>query len=262
MKFYLRLSLNIFKQNMAYRFEYITKVVALFLTVFAQYYIWRVLLVYQNNTSDVNITEMTTYIIVSTVIGIVLNNRIISEINDQIYTGKIGTELVKPYSYFSLMLARTIGEMLFQLTFFAVPLLIVMYAIFHFSIPDLKSFLLFFCSFAAGGFLRILICFFLGILGFWFSQVWALERLLNDLIKLFSGAWIPLWFFPDYLKRAAEVLPFQYIYFAPISIYIEKYGTAEVLGILGKQLFWIVLFGTVCYLVWKKAIYKIVIQGG
>ena len=105
MKFYLRLSLNIFKQNMAYRFEYITKVVALFLTVFAQYYIWRVLLVYQNNTSDVNITEMTTYIIVSTVIGIVLNNRIISEINDQIYTGKIGTELVKPYSYFSLMLA-------------------------------------------------------------------------------------------------------------------------------------------------------------
>ena len=61
MKFYLRLSLNIFKQNMAYRFEYITKVVALFLTVFAQYYIWRVLLVYQNNTSDVNITEMTTY---------------------------------------------------------------------------------------------------------------------------------------------------------------------------------------------------------
>ena len=49
MKFYLRLSLNIFKQNMAYRFEYITKVVALFLTVFAQDYIWRVLLVYQND---------------------------------------------------------------------------------------------------------------------------------------------------------------------------------------------------------------------
>ena len=220
MKFYLRLSLNIFKQNMAYRFEYITKVVALFLTVFAQYYIWRVLLVYQNNTSDVNITEMTTYIIVSTVIGIVLNNRIISEINDQIYTGKIGTELVKPYSYFSLMLARTIGEMLFQLTFFAVPLLIVMYAIFHFSIPDLKSFLLFFCSFAAGGFLRILICFFLGTLGFWFSQVWALERLLNDLIKLFSGAWIPLFI--------TFIVPYAFVNYYP-SVYL----TGRVSGITG-----------------------------
>ncbi len=62
-------------------------------------------------------------------------------------------------------------------------------------------------------------------------------------------------------ENGGSFLPFQYIYFAPISIYIEKYGTAEVLGILGKQLFWIVLFGTVCYLVWKKAIYKIVIQG-
>ena len=182
--------------------------------------IWRVLLVYQNNTSDVNITEMTTYIIVSTVIGIVLNNRIISEINDQIYTGKIGTELVKPYSYFSLMLARTIGEMLFPLTFFAVPLLVVMYAVFHFSIPDLKSFLLFFCSFAAGGFLRILICFFLGILGFWFSQVWALERLLNDLIKLFSGAWIPL--------LITFIVPYAFVNYYP-SVYL----TGRVSGITG-----------------------------
>lgn len=107
------------------------------------------LLVYQNNTSDVNITEMTTYIIVSTVIGIVLNNRIISEINDQIYTGKIGTELVKPYSYFSLMLARTIGEMLFQLTFFrsvAAGCDVCSFSLFHSGFEKLFIVFLLFCS--------------------------------------------------------------------------------------------------------------------
>src|SRR6185436_4423303 len=107
-----------------------------------------------------------------------------------------------------------------------------------------------------------LLAYLLGVTGFWYLEVWHLDRFLGDLVRLLSGAWIPLWFFPVFLLQVSAFLPFRLIYFAPLSIYLEKQSLATAISWIGQQVFWIFLLIVLEQLIWKRAVRKLVVQGG
>ena len=52
-------------------------------------------------------------------------------------------------------------------------------------------------------------------------------RSVFDLVKnIFAGVFIPLTFFPEILQKALFFLPFQYISFVPVSVFIGEYNLA------------------------------------
>jgi len=107
-----------------------------------------------------------------------------------------------------------------------------------------------------------LISYLLGMLGFWYMTIWHFKRLLEDTIRVFAGALIPLWFFPQFLVTVSNYLPFKYIYFIPISIYLQKISLAEAQKAIALQFIWLVTLLALEHFVWQKAIKKLVIQGG
>lgn len=104
--------------------------------------------------------------------------------------------------------------------------------------------------------------FLFGLSVIWFRNSFFLNNINSVLSNLFSGALVPLWFFPEGLGMLSEFLPFRYIVFEPVSIFLNKRGPEEITTVLGMQLLWIFILYFAVTLVWNKGRHKIMIQGG
>ena len=93
--------------------------------------------------------------------------------------------------------------------------------------PTVEAALLALALVPGASLLLFLMSYALGLLGFWHSSVWQLGALLGMLLGLFSGSFIPLWFFPDWLLAVSEYLPFRLLYFAPSATWLGKIAAAD-----------------------------------
>jgi ABC-type uncharacterized transport system permease subunit len=97
---------------------------------------------------------------------------------------------------------------------------------------------------------------------FWTLETNGVGLLYLYVNQFFAGALIPLWFFPDWLRTLAELLPFQTQAFLPLSLYFGRLQGTEALRALGIEVFWCVVLWVSAIVVWKRAIRRIHIQGG
>ena len=84
----------------------------------------------------------------------------------------------------------------------------------------------------------------------------------EHLIRLLSGSIIPMWFFPEGLRRVLEFFPFVYLYQLPLDIYIGKYDLKEYLPRIGMQLMWLLLFFLLFQYLQQKVMKHVMVQGG
>ncbi|MBU0461430.1 MAG: ABC-2 family transporter protein, partial [Nanoarchaeota archaeon] len=109
------------------------------------------------------------------------------------------------------------------------------------------------------------ICFLLsymvGISAFWINRISGLRRMKRGLILFLSGGMIPIAFFPQWFIGLSNYLPFQYIRYVPINIYLGQYSISAAgfnnIGIvLGAQIAWTLILLGITHLMWKAAIKK------
>jgi ABC-2 type transport system permease protein len=94
----------------------------------------------------------------------------------------------------------------------------------------------------------------LGMIAFWSPEVWAPRFIFFMLVSFFAGGMFPLDILPIPLQRIFAVLPFAYLQYFPISIYLGKVSPSGLLFGFGVALFWsIVLYFTVT-IVWKRGL--------
>lgn len=96
---------------------------------------------------------------------------------------------------------------------------------------------------------------------------YILFSILNYMLKMacvniFSGMFIPLTFYPSILRGFCMVLPFQSIYYFPLTIVMGEANGAQIAGGILLQLGWIAGLFLLCRLMNKNAMRRIVIQGG
>lgn len=262
---YVKYLMNVIKRGLTYRFEYFMKVVGNVVAIIVQYYIWKALLSaepVQTVYGDIGFGHMVTYIVVSGIMRIFMRCSLIGNIDNKVKTGNIALDLVKPVNLKTLFLCDLLGESLYHMFFLSVPTMLLAGCLWEFYFPPLERVIIFTVSLINSFLLYFLICYIIGILAFWITQVWVLGRVLNDIISIFSGAIIPLWFFPNELRELSVILPFQYIYFSPISIFVGIVTYSEIIVILFMQWIWIMVFYCIGKIVWGLAVKKITIQGG
>lgn len=102
----------------------------------------------------------------------------------------------------------------------------------------------------------------LGILTFWSHSNIGLYMLKMACVNIFSGMFIPLTFYPSILRGFCMVLPFQSIYYFPLTIVMGEANRAQIAGGILLQLGWIAGLFLLCRLMNKNAMRRIVIQGG
>jgi len=109
--------------------------------------------------------------------------------------------------------------------------------------------------------LDALIAVLIGLTAFWLEEVMPIFWIYQKLIFTLGGLFLPLEFFPPWLRRIASVLPFRYITNAPARAFVA-FAPAEVLPLVVGQCLYILLFGGLMIGAWHFARQRMVVHGG
>ncbi len=256
---------NVFLSNSTYRFNILLNIINVVISISIQIAIWRAIftddMVYKSISSSIDLNYMKGYVLLSSMLNICINTNVIEKINEKIKTGQIALDMIRPIKFNSLLLSETIGIILFNIVtqFFIIIGGVIIYRI---DIGQYYYGIFFLISVILSMIIYYLISFCLGMLGFWYLEIWHIRRVLDGLIRIFSGAVVPLSFFPEELIIFMKYSPLRCLYDIPISIFLNSSNTKYRLESISVQLFWVVFFVILQRYVYRIGVKKLEIQGG
>lgn len=202
------------------------------------------------------------YLTVAMLQEFLIQSLIVFEIDQRIMRGTVATDIVRPVGFMWQMLAYDLGGVLGRapVLLLAIPVSMVVGSL---MLPStMEAAIGYMISLVLAYGISVLIWMLVGMAGFWMTSIQGLRFLLATIQGFLAGAMIPLWFLPDGLRTVLELLPFQGMAFLPVSIFIGQTTGSDILVSLGIQLFWVVGLALVAAFVWKRAQWKLVVQGG
>lgn len=214
----------------------------------------------RSTISGYNWNEMLAYLLIVFVINTDVNSEY--RCAKRIIDGSIAMTLIRPISHSKCTLAEIGSSIIFVSTLnltvgFCVCLFLNVY------LPtDLIVIILFIISFFNALLIKYLFVFLASLLSFWTHNVQGVMWTRVALINFFSGALIPLEFFPEWLKRLCELLPFQTIINIPTKIFLGKLSNFEMLELIFIQIFWVFIFYLLIKVVFYSGIKRVTIYGG
>jgi ABC-2 type transport system permease protein len=230
--------------------------------MYSIYWVWRILYTQKPGAFGVDMRQMITYGVLGVAMQIFMWSRVQWYIANQVKSGAIDTDLMKPLDFHIHMLARSIGETVIGSTL-ALPALIVAFVFLGVSLPaDLGTAAAFFISILLGFMVIFHLNFILGSLAVFTLDIRHISWAYMSITRFFGGQWVPLWLFPPALVAIANFLPFQSTFAIPMSIYIGKIAGADVLKALGSQISWMAALVLGSRLLWTWAHRRLVVQGG
>ena len=252
-----------FVNTLAYRLRYYTGIVTYFIYVSVYYFIWKAIFTHSARIEGFDFSQILTYIAVGWVIRSFYFNNIDQDMAQQVMEGKLAMDLIKPVHTQSMYVAQAFGEALFRLLLLTAPAAVVLLLVYPLRRPaSLAHFAGFFTSVVLSFFIVAGINFAVGTLAIRLKSILGLLRAKYFLLELFSGLLLPISFFPHAAQRLLAAMPFQYISYVPVLIYLGKINGAGIWTALGLQLFWVVALLLVGDMMWRWSSRKITIQGG
>ena len=204
-----------------------------------------------------------------TIGAMVLRNAITShcewDIDRQIRQGELSMLLVRPMNPWVTWLVPDFAWRMFRLVLVAPVLLGCLFWLApHLEVPTVTwdRLPLVGLSLALG----YLACFFLklclGFSGFWLTDVFGLVTLYEVMAFTFGGLLLPVDLLPAWLRPAATILPFQYLFYVPLQASIGRLVGPELLQALLGQLGWTAMLGLLAYAIWRRGLVRYEAVGG
>jgi viologen exporter family transport system permease protein len=252
-----------FVNALAYRLRYFTGIVTYFIYVSVYYFIWKAIYEHSTNIEGFDFSHLLTYVAVGWIIRSFYYNNIDQEIAVQVMEGKLAMDLIKPVNTQFMYVAKALGESVFRLALLTLPTAVILALVFPLRLPagtlNFAAFLVsvFFSFFIVAG-----INFSVGTFAIRLKSILGLLRAKYFLLELFSGLLIPISFFPEVFQKALGFMPFQYISYIPVLIYLGKLQGLAILKALAIQLFWVIAMLALGDGLWRWSSRKITIQGG
>jgi ABC-2 type transport system permease protein len=252
-----------FLKILAYRLRYFTGIITYFINVSVYYFIWSAIYSSSQKVAGYDLAQMVTYVAVGWITRSFYFNNVDREMATEVLEGKISQNLIKPVDTQLMYIAQTVGEACFRAVLFTLPITLVLVFVYPIRPPSsVSAGVLFVLSSLLALLILTLINFFVGTLALHIYSIVGVIRAKYFVVEFFSGLLIPLTFFPKTLQRILYYLPFPYISFTPVQIYLGReqgWGAGRVLGL---QVLWVVLLYWVGRRAWKFATRRLSIQGG
>ncbi len=125
-----------------------------------------------------------------------------------------------------------------------------------------SSFLLFLLTLFLAFGITVAFCMIVYMLCFFTISPQGWRMVLTGAVDFLSGNLIPLPFFPKKYLFLLELSPFAYMQNVPFRIYSGDLAGNEIYPYIGKQLFWLAALLGLGLVIWKRAEYRIALQGG
>lgn len=189
-----------------------------------------------------------------------------NEIFDSIVNGNIAYELCRPISIYNMWFARSIANRLSRAVLRCFPILIVAAFIpypYGISAPaGPVHFLLFIVTLFLGLAVMVSFCMLVYVLTFFTISPQGLRILFVSCVEFFSGALIPLPFFPEKIRQVMELLPFASMQNVALRIYSADMNHPKIERAVILQIFWLIVITLIGKLLCKAAEKRVIVQGG
>ncbi|MCL1849344.1 MAG: ABC-2 family transporter protein [Clostridiales bacterium] len=184
-------------------------------------------------------------------------------INASVLDGSISLRLLLPLGFRTHYFLSQVSENLFWSIYNNLPPILVAVVFFGLRFDFTVQRLGLYCvSVALAICLNFCYSFIMGMSVIWLRNSFFLENLSGVFYRLLSGAVVPIWFFPSWLRTASAYLPFRYTMFEPIAILLGKTPMERIPAVLGTQLLWLAILYGFSWLIWSSGRKHMMIQGG
>lgn len=260
---YLRVAQNTWFENLEYRFNFVMWRLRVMLQLITVYALWYALLPVGHQVFGYTQSTMLTYVLGTAIIGAFVFSARSQSIADEINSGELSNFLIRPMSYFQYHFFRDIGDkglnIIFSIIEFTFLVILLKPPLFIQTNPELilctiiaviLGILLFFCC-------NVL----LGMVGFWSPEVWAPRFIFMTSLTFFSGALFPLDILPHQIFRFFQILPFGYMLYFPLKVYLGQIPIGDILLGLGISLVWVLILFLISKSLWEKGLKQYAAQG-
>jgi len=263
-KCYIPFAVAEIKASMAYRGAFFARLLSNFFTVMITFYLWKA--IYTSSTENVingfTFEEMTAYVIVSFFTTVMMNSVGINSMAFSIQDGSIAIGLIRPVSFQGIHFAQSLGALFVNSVICSLPFMVLFTMEGWLMAPKP----LYLSAYVLSVFLSFVILFYFSfcfaMLAFYTTYFFGINMAKEVIMKLCSGALIPLAFFPEAIESILRFLPFSSMNYIPVMIYLGKLEGAMLLQAMGLQGFWAVALFLVSGVCWKKAIQRLTVLGG
>ena len=185
------------------------------------------------------------------------------DVINQIRSGDIASDLLKPMNYFTFWLAQDIGRAVAHLLVRGVTLLLGFAVLFDMKLPSSWTQVL---AIVIALILGLLVSFswrfLVNLSAFWFPGSRGIGGVAYSGAYYLSGFLMPMRFFPQWFVRVCSFLPFPYMVNTVIETYLGIITGPELRNALLLQAVWVCILFIVCQVVLRAGVRKLVIQGG
>ena len=101
----------------------------------------------------------------------------------------------------------------------------------------------------------------IGLLAFWFEEVMPFWWIIQKLVFVIGGMFIPIDVYPEWLQNIARYTPFAFAAYWPATVFVDHSPQRVATTLIG-QVAYISLFGLIAALVFRAAVRKLHAQGG
>ncbi len=216
-----------YKEWAAYRSHALVSLFVGPVTYFIQISIWKAVYGSRVSLKGLTLSDMLIYFAVASLIYYITMDFADWNLQMLIRTGKFLTFLLRPISHRYYALSQKFGHR--ALGFFVEFLPVYFLFIFVFKVKLAPAYPFWFLiSLFLGFMMMFLVNYCIGITGFWLTQAEGLRRVFLLFRDILAGSFIPLAFFPDYFQKLFLFLPFQFISYVPIRVFLGNYEMAGI----------------------------------
>lgn len=265
-KAYFTFTKNSLERNLSYKANAIMFFLGDMVILSVTYYLWKA--VYSSSSETIlngfSYNNMIVYVILSFVTQSVISTDVASTISREVMSGSISSNLIKPISYEKRMLFEGLGNVLynFLLVFIAGFIAVIIVTISNGESLKIINVLLYFVSIILSYFINFFYSYALGLLTFKITNMWGVVQIMSAITSLFSGALIPISFFPGWSQRIFNLFPFKSIIYTPCMIFQGKLNGIEIIRSLGLQALWVIIMAFIGRIMYKALIKNLTILGG
>lgn len=253
-------------ERMAYRVNFFMEVLSGIFTSLIVILLW--MAIYRSSGQQIiggySLREMVTYILG----GGLINSFILStaenpETSQNIQDGTLSTFLIKPLNPYFVWFTRDLGTKAFYFFLGLIGYLVValFFRDYLLGVISFRHLFLFILALILSSLLQFFLFEALSLLSFWVENTYGLRFTMRVIMEVVGGAIIPLSFFPEFLQKIFELLPFPFMIYLPMKIYLGKITLPEVWIEFLKEVAWVMVLSILNLIIWKKGIRQYVAMG-
>ena len=268
----MKVFVNWFKTEMRaaglYRADFLLRLCYSFIAMYGVCSLWQAL--YRQDPGLVGrpLQAMVTYAMLAVALDIVfypsaLKSAPQNYIADQVRTGRIDTDLLRPRDLQSQLLTRNAAGALFSLLWLVLPAWLLGVFFLGMELPATALCAVAFAvSVALGFFILFSLNFLLGLVCFVTLDIRQITMAYSGILTILSGKLIPNWLYPEWMQAVIRALPFRCIFEMPLNIYTGALAEREIVLGICLQGFWALALFCFGRLAWRKVHRRLSVQGG